>query len=48
MAGNRSMPPLEDPRLTEALEKLLAPASPQTTLAQSRISAAEDEVARSG
>jgi hypothetical protein len=39
--------PLEDPRLTEVLEKLLAPASPQTTLAQSRVSPAENEVAAS-
>src|SRR5215472_1975173 len=39
--------PFEDPRLTEVLEKLLAPASPQTTLGQSSISPAEDEVAAS-
>jgi hypothetical protein len=36
--------PLEDPRLAEVLEKLLAPASPQTTLGQSRISPQGDEV----
>jgi len=36
--------PVEDPRLTEVLEKLLAPASPQMTLGQSRISPQGDEV----
>ena len=33
--------PIEDPRLTEVLEKLLAPASAQTTLGQSRMNTGE-------
>jgi len=37
--------PLEDPRLSEVLEKLLAPASPQTTLEQSRMQTGDGEVA---
>jgi hypothetical protein len=39
-AMNKSLAPVEDPRLSEVLEKLLAPASPQTTLAQSRMEVA--------
>lgn len=43
---NKGLPSFEDPRLTEVLGKVLAPASPQTTLGQGRteVAAAGDGV----